>query len=57
LAGDALLTSLTGPTGEHVQVDRAIYAPHLLPNRAADVADWMNQAHRLTSVLAKAAFA
>ncbi|HJY45580.1 MAG TPA: hypothetical protein VJ301_13235 [Propionibacteriaceae bacterium] len=57
LAGDALLTSLTGPAGDHLQLDRAVYAPHLLPNSAADVADWMSQAHRLTSVLAKAVFA
>jgi hypothetical protein len=57
LAGDALLTSLTGPAGDHVQLDRAVHAPLLLPNSAADVADWMNRAHRLTSVLAKVAFA
>jgi hypothetical protein len=57
LAGDVLLASLTGPASDHVQFDRAVYAPHMLPNSAADVADWMNRAHRLTSVLAKAAFA
>lgn len=57
LAGDVLLASLTGPASEHLQFDRAIYAPLMLPNSAADVADWMNRAHRLTSVLAKAAFA
>ena len=57
LAGDALLTSLTGPAGDHVQLDRAVYAPHLVPNSAADIADWMNQTHRLTSVVAKAALA
>ena len=57
LAGDALLTSLTGPAGDHVQIDRAVHAPLPLPNGAADVADWMNRAHRLTGVLAKAALA
>ena len=57
LAGDLLLTSLTGPTSDHVLFDRAVYAPLMLPNSAADVADWMNRAHRLTSVLAKADFA
>jgi imidazolonepropionase-like amidohydrolase len=57
LAGDELLASLTGPASDHVQFDRAVYAPLMLPNSAADLADWMNRAHRLTSVLAKAAFA
>ncbi len=57
LAGDELLASLTGPASNHVQFDRAVYAPLILPNSAADVADWMNRAHRLTSVLAEAAFA
>lgn len=57
LAGDALLESLTGPAGNHLQLGRAVYAPLLLPNSAADVADWMNRAQRLTSVLAQAAFA
>jgi hypothetical protein len=57
LAGDALLTSLTGPAGDHVQLDRAVHAPLMLPNSAADAADWMSRAHRLTSVLAKVAFA
>jgi hypothetical protein len=57
LAGDVLLASLTGPASDHLQFDRAVYAPLMLPNSAADVAEWMNQAQRLTSVLAKAAFA
>ena len=55
LAGDALLTSLAGPAGDHVQLDRAVYAPLLLPNSATDLADWMNRARRLTDVLPKAA--
>jgi hypothetical protein len=57
LAGDVLLTSLTGPASDHMQFDRAVYAPLMLPHNAADVADWMNRARRLTSVLAKAGFA
>jgi hypothetical protein len=57
LAGDVLLTSLNGPASDHMQFDRAVYAPLMLPHNAADVADWMNRARRLTSVLAKAAFA
>jgi hypothetical protein len=57
LAGDELLASLTGPASDQVKFDRAVYAPLMLPNSAADVARWMNRAHRLTSVLAKAAFA
>lgn len=56
LAGDDLLASLTGPASDHLPFDRAVYAPLMLPNSAADVADWMNRAHRLTSVLAKVAF-
>jgi len=57
LAGDALLTSLTGPTGDHLLLDRAVYAPFALPGTAADIGGWMNQAHRLTGVLSEAAIA
>jgi hypothetical protein len=57
LAGDALLTSLTGPTGDHLLLDRAVYAPFALPEAAADIGGWMNQAHRLTGVLSEAAIA
>jgi hypothetical protein len=57
LEGDALLTSLTGPAGDHMKLGRAVYAPLLLPNSAADVADWMNRARRLTDVLSEVAFA
>jgi hypothetical protein len=57
LAGDALLTSLTGPTGDHLLLDRAVYAPFALPETAADIGGWMNQAHRLTGVLSEAAIA
>jgi hypothetical protein len=57
LAGDALLTSLTGPTGDHLLLDRAVYAPFALPDTAADIGGWMNQAHRLPGVLSEAAIA
>jgi imidazolonepropionase-like amidohydrolase len=57
LAGDALLDSLTGPTGDHLLLDRAVYAPFGLPDTAADIGGWMNQAHRLTGVLSEAAIA
>ena len=51
LRGDALLESLTGPPGDHLLLERAIYAPLPLPGSVADVADWMNQAQRLTGVV------
>jgi hypothetical protein len=51
LRGDALLGSLTGPPGDHLLLERAIHAPLSLPDNAADVAVWMNQAQRLTGVL------
>jgi hypothetical protein len=57
LSGDALLTSLTGPAGDHLQLDRTVHAPHPLPDSAADVAAWMNQAHRLTKMISEAAIA
>ncbi|HEY6813866.1 MAG TPA: hypothetical protein VI074_14390, partial [Propionibacteriaceae bacterium] len=57
LGGDALLTSLTGPPGDHLLLGRAIYAPVPLPDSATDVADWTNQAHRLIGVLSEAVIA
>jgi hypothetical protein len=57
LGGDALLTSLTGPPGDHLLLDRAIYAPVPLPDSATDVTDWINQAHRLVGVLSEAVIA
>jgi hypothetical protein len=57
LTGDALLTALTGPPGNHLLLDRAIYAPVPLPDSAIDVADWVNQAHRLIGVLSEAVIA
>ena len=57
LHGEALLASLTGPPGDHLLLDRAIYASHPLPGNAGDVAVWMNQAQRLTGVLPEAATA
>jgi imidazolonepropionase-like amidohydrolase len=55
LAGDALLTSLTGPPPDHLLLDRAVYAPHPLPNSATDIAVWIKQARRLTAMLQEAA--
>jgi hypothetical protein len=57
LSGDALLTSLSGPPGDHLLLERAIYAPVPLPDSATDVADWIKQAHWLIGVLSEAAFA
>jgi hypothetical protein len=57
LAGDALLSSLTGPSEGHLLVERAIYAPLPLPDNAADAAFWMSRAHRLTGALEEAAIA
>ncbi|MFL6044857.1 MAG: hypothetical protein ACJ72M_07040 [Propionibacteriaceae bacterium] len=55
LAGDALLTSLTGPAPDHLLLDRAAYAPHRLPDSATDIAVWIKQARRLTAMLQEAA--
>lgn len=57
LSGNALLTSLTGPFGDHLQLDRAVYAPVQLPDSATDVAAWMHQAQRLTHVISEAVIA
>jgi hypothetical protein len=57
LGGDALLTSLTGPPGDHLLLDRAVHAPLPLPDSATDVADWINQARRLIGVLSEAVIA
>jgi imidazolonepropionase-like amidohydrolase len=57
LSGNALLTSLTGPFGDHLQLDRAVYAPVPLPDSATDVAAWMHQAQRLTHVISEAVIA
>jgi hypothetical protein len=57
LSGNALLTSLTGPFGDHLQLDRAVHAPVPLPDSAADVAAWMHQAQRLTHVISEAVIA
>jgi imidazolonepropionase-like amidohydrolase len=57
LTGDALITSLTGPTGDCLLFDRAVYAPLPLPNSAVGLADWMTSAHRLSDVLSEAAIA
>jgi imidazolonepropionase-like amidohydrolase len=57
LSGNALLTSLTGPFDDHLQLDRAVYAPVPLPDSATDVAAWMHQAQRLTHVISEAVIA
>jgi hypothetical protein len=54
LTGDALLESLTG-SPRRLLTAAAVYAPLPLPHSAADVAAWMNQAHRLAGVLEKVA--
>jgi hypothetical protein len=55
LTGAALITSLIGPTGDYLLIDRAVYAPLPLPNSAAGIAEWMTSARRLTDVLSEAA--
>lgn len=57
LSRDALLRSLTGLPGDHLLLDRAVYAPLPLPGDAADVAVWVSEAQRLTGALQEAATA
>lgn len=57
LAGDALHSSLTDLSGDHLLLRRAVYAPLPLPESATDVGDWMSKAHRLSDVLSEAAIA
>ena len=57
LAGDALLASMTGPAGGRLKAEGALYAPLPVPDGAAELAAWMNQAHRLTDVLKEGAIA
>jgi hypothetical protein len=57
LTGDALITSLAGPPGDHLLIARAVYAQHRLPNSAADIAVWLQHARRLTPMLEEAAIA
>jgi hypothetical protein len=57
LTGDALVTSLAGPPGDHLLIARAVYARHRLPNSAADIAVWLQHARRLTPMLEEAAIA
>jgi hypothetical protein len=51
LTGDALLESLTGSPGHRLRAAAAVYAPMPLPYSAAEVAVWMEQAHRLVHAL------
>jgi hypothetical protein len=55
LTGDALLESLTGSSGHRLLAAAAVYAPLPLPYSAAEVAVWMNRAHRLVYELVEGA--
>jgi hypothetical protein len=57
LGGDALLASMTGPPGEPLRATAAVYAPLPIPDGAAELAVWMNQARRLASALEEGAIA
>jgi hypothetical protein len=57
LTGDALLASMTGPSGDRLKAAGAVYAPLPLPDGAAEFAVWMNQAHRLAGALKEGAIA
>ena len=57
LAGDVLLASMTGPPGDRLKAAGAVYAPLPVPDGAAELAVWMNQAHRLAGVLKEGAIA
>jgi hypothetical protein len=51
LTGDALLESLTSSPRHRLLAAAAVYAPLPLPYSAAEVAVWMEQAHRLVHAL------
>jgi hypothetical protein len=55
LTGDALLESLTGSPGRRLLAAAAVYAPLPLPSSAAEVAVWLNGAHRLVYALQEGA--
>jgi hypothetical protein len=57
LAGDALLGSLTRPSGDRLLVDAAVHAPSSIPDGPADVAAWMSHARRLVVALEEGAIA
>jgi hypothetical protein len=57
LAGDALVASMTGPPADRLKATAAVYAPLPLPDGAAELAAWMNQARRLTGALEEGAIA
>ncbi|HET8915214.1 MAG TPA: hypothetical protein VFM91_05880 [Propionibacteriaceae bacterium] len=57
LAGDALFASMTGPPGDRLKASAAVYAPLPLPDGAAELAVWMNQARRLAAALTEGAIA
>ena len=49
------LSRLTGPPGDRLQAAAAVYAPLPLPDGAAELAVWMNQARRLAGALEEGA--
>ena len=55
LTGDALLESLTGPSGRQLPAAAAVYAPLPLPYGADEFAIWIMQAHRLMQALKEGA--
>ena len=55
LTGDALLESLTGSPGHHLLAAAAVHSPLPLPSSAAEVAVWVNGAHRLVYALEEGA--
>ena len=57
LDGDALIASMTGPPGDRLKATAAVYAPLPLPDGAAELAVWMNQARRLAGALEEGAIA
>jgi imidazolonepropionase-like amidohydrolase len=57
LAGDALLASLTSPSGGGLQAASAVYAPLPLPSTANEVVAWLNQAHCLVRAREEGAIA
>jgi imidazolonepropionase-like amidohydrolase len=55
LTGNALLESLTGPPGRHLQAAAAVYAPLPLPSSPEEFAVWIMQARRLVQALKEVA--
>jgi hypothetical protein len=51
LAGDSLLESLTGSSGDRLGSGAAVHARLPLPQDAGDVVVWMSHARRLADLL------